>query len=403
MKVAYLTNQYPAVRHTFIRREVVGVEGHGIEVLRFSVRQAFTDVVDSRDQDEQRKTSVLLDGGVGGLLGAMARAIFRSPLRFCKGFWQAVRMGWRSDRGLLRHLAYFAEACVLVERLQAQGAQHLHVHFGTNPAVVALLQHSLGGPPYSLTIHGSEEWDRPEALSLREKYENAAFVVSVSEYGRCQVFRWCSHHYWDRVHVVHCGVDSIFLGEALTPVPDNNRFVAVGALVEAKGQIRLLQAIGLLAAEGRSVEMILVGDGPLRKMLEELAKSLKIEHMVRFVGWQSNTAVKEFILQSRAMVLPSFAENLPVVFMESLALGRPVICTAIAGVPELVETGVNGWVVPAGSIEGLKSALLDALNTPVARLAEMGRVGRDKVAREHNAATEAGKMAELFKRYVKTS
>jgi len=400
MKVAYLTNQYPHVRHTFIRREIVGIEKHGVEVVRFSVRRAELDLVDPADKSEAEKTNVLLARGKASLLTALLKSALTAPGRFCRGLWTAVRMGWRSDRGLLRHIAYLAEACMLVPQLKAHGAQHLHVHFGTNPAVVALLQKVLGGVPYSLTIHGSEEWDRPEALSLRDKYENATFVVGVSEYGRCQVFRWCGASHWEKVHVVHCGVDEIFLGQQPTPVPDVPRFVAVGALVEAKGHLRLMQALGQLHASGQPFEMILVGDGHLRGPIEQFAKFHNISEKVKIVGWQSNEAVKNFILQSRAMVLPSFAENLPVVFMESLALGRPVIATQLAGIPELIQPGVNGWLVPAGSIDGLTAAFRECLQTPVERLSEMGRAGAARVAEHHNAGREAKRMAELFQRYV---
>jgi glycosyltransferase involved in cell wall biosynthesis len=101
-------------------------------------------------------------------------------------------------------------------------------------------------------------------------------------------------------------------------------------------------------------------------------------------------------------VLPSFAEGLPVVLMEAMALGRPVISTYIAGIPELVEPGVNGWLVPAGSVEALASAMREVLEAPVERLEAMGRRGAIRVARDHDAAREAGKLAELFRVSVRS-
>jgi glycosyltransferase involved in cell wall biosynthesis len=403
MKIAYLINQYPHVRHTFIRREVVGVEQHGLSVERFSIRASTDKLVDPADQAEFERTHVLLKEGAAGLAWALLAAALRSPLRWLRAARMALRMGWRSQRGLLRHGAYFAEACLLHRRLEACGAQHLHAHFGTNPAVVVLLAHLLGGPSYSLTIHGSEEWDRPESLSLREKYENAAFVVSVSEYGRCQVFRWCGHTHWHKVHVVRCGVDEVFLGEGPRPVPDTLRLVSVGALVEQKGQLRLLEALAQLRAEGQGFDMVLVGDGPLRAVLEAEIRKLDLEGRVRITGWLSNADVKQQMLEARALVMPSFAENLPVVIMESLALGRPVVCTQLAGIPELIENEVNGWMVPPGSVDLLAAALKSVLQTPVDRLSEMGRAGAARVAERHDAAREAAKMAELFKQVANRS
>jgi glycosyltransferase involved in cell wall biosynthesis len=397
MKVAYLINQYPAVRHTFIRREVLAVEKHGVEIGRFSIRPPFDELVDPADLAEQQQTVVLLGAGVRGLLGAFLATALRHPLRCWRGLTLATRLGRRSDRGVLWHWAYLAEACLLLRHMQGRGVRHLHAHFGTNPAVVALLAHTVGGISYSLTIHGSEEWDRPESLSLREKYEKAAFVAAVSEYGRCQVFRWCGHEHWPKVHVVRCGVDAAFRGEGPSPVPSTNRLVSVGALVEQKGQLRLLEALSRVAASGHPFEMVLVGDGPLRPILEAEIRRRGLEGHVRITGWLSNAAVREQMLAARALVLPSFAENLPVVIMEALALGRPVVCSQIAGIPELVEHGVCGWLVPAGSVDALADALVEVLEADSGRLTEMGRAGAKRVAERHDAMREAAHLAALFR------
>jgi glycosyltransferase involved in cell wall biosynthesis len=395
MKVAYFTNKYPYVRHTFIRREVQEIEKHGVAVERFSIRRS-PDVLDPADIAEQQKTHALREMGLRQLVFGLVRKAFRRPVRFARVLWWATCLGLRSNQGVLRHWAYLAQACLLIERMKALNVDHLHVHFGTNCAAVALFCHLLAGTRYSLTIHGSEEWDRPEALSLQDKYEHAEFVVAVSEYARCQVLRWTDSKYWDRVHVVRCGLDAAFLRAKVEPMPEAPRFVVVAALVEGKGHQLLLEALGLLAAEGRAFELLIAGDGPLRAALEEQASALKIADRVKFLGWRSNEQIREAIVQSRAMVLPSFAENLPVVFMESLALARPVIAPQIAGIPELIEEGVNGWLVPAGSIEGFAGALRQALDAPLEKLSEMGEKGRAKVIKLHDVSREAEKMARLF-------
>src|SRR5438874_5166222 len=223
MKVAYLVNQYPHVSHSFIRREIAALETLGVTVERFSVRPSPADLVDPADQAERQRTHILLAAGLFGLLGALFWTALTRPLRWLKALRRAVRLGRRSERGVMRHLVYLAEACVLLRRLRRCGAAHLHAHFGTNSAAVALLTRLLGGPPYSFTVHGPEEFDRPDSLSLTEKIENAAFVVAVSSFGRSQLFRWCAAAHWPRVHVVRCGVDAAFLSGGPQPVAATNR------------------------------------------------------------------------------------------------------------------------------------------------------------------------------------
>lgn len=397
MKVAYLVNQYPHVSHSFIRREILALEGHGITVERFSVRQSKADLVDPADQTEQTKTNVILAAGAVGLALALLRSALTRPGRFCTALAAAVRLGRRSERGVLRHFIYLAEACVLLDRLRTCRAQHVHAHFGTNSATVVLLTRLLGGPTYSFTVHGPEEFDRPENLSLREKIEHAAFVVAISAFGRSQLFRWCSYPHWEKIQVVRCGVDAAFLAGGAQAVPNNTQLVCVGRLAEQKGQLLLLDAAALLLQKQIPFQLVLAGNGEMRSIIEDRIKDLRLGGKVRITGWLSNAAVKQEMLGSRLFVLPSFAEGLPVVLMEALALGRPVITTYVAGIPELVDAEV-GWLVPAGSVDRLANALEQALATPIDRLNAMGKTGAARVAEQHDIQREAGKLAELFKR-----
>jgi len=401
MRIAYLTNQYPHVRHTFIRREIVALERHGVEVLRYSVRDSGSDAVDPADRAEYGKTKALLSAGKGALAASLFGTALVRPGRFIRALRRAVRFGRRSDRGVLRHLVYLAEACLLRKWLAADHADHLHVHFATNPAAVALLCQLLGGPLYSITVHGPEEWDRPEALSLKEKYEAAAFVVAVSDFGRCQVYRWTDLGYWPNVHVVRCGVDDVFLKGDPEPVPETNTLVLVAGLVEQKGHLALVQALAHVRDAGQSFRMVFVGDGPLRPVLETRVKRLGLIDHVVFAGWQSNAQVRDHLRQARALVMPSFAENLPVAMMEALAIGRPVLGTYIAGVPELVESGTNGWLVPAGNVRATADAILRLLRTPVEDLSRMGRAGAERVRAMHDAAQEAARLRVLFEAHVR--
>jgi glycosyltransferase involved in cell wall biosynthesis/GT2 family glycosyltransferase len=394
--VAYLVNQYPHASHSFIRREIAALEERGVAVARFSVRASGVKLVDPADEAEAERTTVLLAAGVAALIGAFFGSMLSRPLSWLAAVRLTVRLGRRSERGVLRHFIYLAETCLLLQRLRQCGARHLHAHFGTNSATVALLTRALGGPPYSFTVHGPEEFDHPDALSLRDKIERAAFVVAVSDFGKSQLYRWCDSTHWPKINVVRCGVDAAFLAAGPQPIQDVPRIVCVGRLAEQKGQLLLLEALARLAADGQEFEMILAGDGPMRQVIEQRVAELKLESRVHITGWLSNESVRKQILDARVMVLPSFAEGLPVVLMEALALGRPVVTTYVAGIPELVEPGYNGWLVPAGSVDELAEALRQALATKADRLEAMGRIGAERVAARHDARTEAGKLAALF-------
>jgi glycosyltransferase involved in cell wall biosynthesis len=256
----------------------------------------------------------------------------------------------------------------------------------------------LGGPPYSFTVHGPEEFDGPEELSLAEKIDRASAVVAVSSFGRSQLFRWIAPEQWSKVAVVHCGVDGDFLANGPRPAADNRRLVCVGRLAPQKGQHLIIEAVGALRAEGVELEVVLAGDGPLRGALERRIAELGLGNPVRITGWISNEEVRRELVAARALLLPSFAEGLPVVLMEALALGRPAIGTFVAGIPELLEHGVSGWLIPAGSSEAIARAIKVALETPTQDLERMGKAGASAVAAHHDAAREATRLAALFQR-----
>lgn len=396
MKVAYLVNQYPQSSQSFIRREIAALEKLGIDVDRFTVRRWPGRLVDEADQREAARTRAVLDGGLGRLFLDTVRTAIARPLAFSRALRTATRIGRRSGRGVAVHWAYLAEACVLRRWFREAGIDRVHAHFGTNSTTVAMLCRLLGGPPYSFTAHGSEEFDKPEPLALGDKIHHAAFVVAISDFGRSQLLRWCPHDEWDKAHVVRCGLDAMFLDGPPAPPPSTNQLVCVGRLSAAKGQLLLLAACARLAAEGVDFRVKLIGDGELRDVIQERIGELKLSRRVEVLGWQTNAQVRAHILESRALVLPSFAEGLPVVIMEALALHRPVISTSIAGIPELVESGVTGWLVTPGNVEALAQAMREALAAPTDRLRRLGEAGARRVAERHDGATEAAKLASLF-------
>jgi colanic acid/amylovoran biosynthesis glycosyltransferase len=396
VKIAYLINQYPQASQSFIRREIRALEAQGFQVDRFTLRTWDQNLVDPDDQTEKAKTRVVLDIGPLGLVIVLFRTFFNRPLRFLRATTLALKLGKGGERGRLYHLIYLAEACVLLGWITKTGSQHVHAHFGTNSVAVAMLVRELGGPPYSFTCHGPEEFDRPLTLKLREKIARAQFVVAVSNYGRSQLFRWASPADWPKIHVVHCGLDARFLQSSATDLPDVPRLLCIGRLAEQKGQLLLIEAAGRLRQQNIPFELTLAGDGPLRGEIEALIGRHNLAGQVTVTGWLSNAEVRQQILAARAIVLPSFAEGLPVVLMEAMAMRRPVISTFVAGIPELVESGKSGYLVPAGCVDRLAETMRSVLEEDVERLRAMGRDGAARVAERHDAAREAQKLALLF-------
>lgn len=396
MRVAYLVNQYPKVSHSFIRREILAVEGRGLSVVRVASRGWDGELVDAADRAERSMTHYLLRHGASALPAACLRVFGASPGRFLRAAWRAARMARMSPRPLLVHFAYLAQACRLRLLAHRERVDHVHAHFGTNSAEVAMLCAELGGPPFSFTVHGPEEFDMPSGLHLREKAERAAFVAAVSSFGRSQLYRWIPPAHWSKVKVVRCGLEDGF-GEAAGRVPaESHMVVCVGRLCEQKGQVLLLAAALEIARRGVDFRLVLAGDGEMRQELEQMIDQYGLRDRVCITGWVSGEEVRSLLLRARALILPSFAEGLPVVIMEAMALARPVITTQIAGIPELVRDGEEGWLVPAGDCGALVRAWLELLEADASRLDAMGRSARERVVRRHSASVGARKLAELF-------
>ena len=395
LRIAYLVNIHPMPSTTFVRREIAALEELGHEVDRYTVRR-FGELVDPLDQAEEAQTRCILQQGGLGLLAGMLAVLFGRPRKFLAALELTLRIRKRSPRGLMVHLAYLAEACVLVRWLAARPVNHLHVHFGTNSAAVAMICRVLGGPPYSVTVHGPEEFDGASVLVFDEKIAHSAFFVAISEFSRSQLMRWCDPQDWPKLNVVRCGIDDAFLAEPESDIPDVPRLVCIGRLSRQKGQVFLAQAAARLHAEGVVFQLVLVGEGETRAQIEAVIAEHGLEDVILLTGVATNEEVRAHLLDSRALILPSFAEGLPVVIMEALALGRPVLSTYVAGIPELVVDGESGWLVPAGAVTPLAAAMREVLETPAAELQRRGRRGAEMVREQHDIRRIAAQLVELI-------
>jgi glycosyltransferase involved in cell wall biosynthesis len=396
MHVAYLINDYPAISHTFIRREINALEAQGVTVERFALRGWDNDLVDPRDIAELAKTQFTLKDGLGALLKTAAGFALRKPGPFMRGLKLALAMSKNSTRAWPYHLIYLAHACKILSWLDGRDITHLHAHFGTNPAEIAALVRVMGGPEFSFTAHGSEVFEEPKNHALPLKATHARAVVTSCAYIGSQMMYHIPHALWSKVNVVHCGLAaSAFTGEP-APVPDKPVFLTVGRFSPEKGHLMLLEAFAGLRVSHPDAQLVLAGDGPMRAELESRIAKMGLKDAVRITGWVTSDQVREELRKARALVHPSFIEGLPVVIMEAMAEHRPVIATYIAGIPELVKDGTTGWLVPAGQVADLTDALKACADLSDKEIQALGDAGFERVRARHDVAVEAAKLKALF-------
>jgi glycosyltransferase involved in cell wall biosynthesis len=402
--VAYLTSTFARPSDTFIRNEVNQIRQLGIDVSTFSIRRPAVGA-DAEDdvRSHQSATEYLLEAGGGAiLLRATAEAIAH-PLRLLR----TARLAWRTAapglRGNLLQAAYLMEALFLASRLRERRIELLHNHIAENSATVAMLASEFSGIPFSQTVHGPYIFYAPQKWALGKKLEKAVFTACISDFCRSQCLMFAPEAAWPRLHVVRCSVRPEFTDASPeSTAPPEPHFVCVGRLCTEKGQFVLLDAARCLSASGQQFRISLVGDGPSRLAIEKLIRETHLQSHVQLLGWQSSQKIRELLTEATALVIPSFAEGLPIVAMESLAMRRPVIATNIAAMSELVENGRSGWLVAAGSVDQLVAAMKTACETPWERVVAMGDAGRKRVLEMHHPVRQAEELRELFLR-VQTS
>ena len=395
----YLTGEYPRVTDTFIQREVAALRAQGIAVMTASIRRTGPEHLVGEEQiAEAAQTFHVLEAAKHPLrLAAAKLRLLRHPGRFFRAF----ALVWRTAPGGLRNwlwqMFYFAEAIVLADHMQRHGVRHLHNHIAKASCTVAMLASELSGIPYSFTLHGPDIFFAPDHWRLDEKIARARFVACISEFCRAQAMIFSDRALWDKLHIVHCGIDPARYDPAPRQGPPHLTFV--GRLAAVKGVPVLLEALSFLKGELPRLRVTLIGDGPERARLEQDAADLGLRDVVDFAGYRSQSEVARALKVTDALVLPSFAEGVPVVLMEAMAAGRPVITTGVAGVSELVEHGKSGFLVPPGDAQRLAQAIRAVLADPDRRI-EMGRTGRTRVVEDFDIGKEAAWLGRLFEVYA---
>jgi glycosyltransferase involved in cell wall biosynthesis len=394
--VAYLTGEYPRATDTFIQREVAALRGHGLEIETCSIRRTGPEHHVGEEQRQEAACTFHVLEATGRPLTTLKAhlAALRSPARY----FGALRLAWQTApagiKGRLYNLIYFAEAVVLADHMRARGVVHLHNHIAKSSCTVAMLASAVSGIPYSFTLHGPDIFFEPYHWRLDAKIARAAFVACISHFCRSQAMIFSSPAHWDRLHIVHCGVDpSLYDSPRETA---GKRVLFVGRLAAVKGVPVLFQAMTEIASDHPDLSLTLIGDGPERRALEDQARAMGLSGNVHFAGYKGQAEVAAALRDTDLLVLPSFAEGLPVVLMEALAARVPVVTTRIAGVGELVEDGTSGRLVAPGDPVALAAALRAVLEATPEDRAAMGNAGRARVQAEFDSVTEAGKLARLI-------
>lgn len=361
-RIGYLTSQYPAPSHTFIRREIAALRAAGMNIVTYSIQRTPTGLNAELDRAAAAETFTVLARPFLDYVEAHIVGIVTRPGRYLRTLSLACRHRVPGARAALWSLFHFAEAILLAKRLEADGIGHLHNHFANSAATVGLLASRFANIDWSLTLHGISEFDYPAGLLLHDKIKAANFVACVSRFGMAQAMRLIPPSEWHKLSIVRCGIDRA----ALPPRPassslaaDTVHVIAVGRLSPEKGHAGLLEAIKMVRDRGIAVALTIVGDGPERDSLAAQVEQLGLGSIVHFPGRQDEQSALTSIAAADMLVLSSFMEGLPVVLMEAMALGVPVVATRVAGIPELVRDKESGLLFdPADWI-----ALADAIAT----------------------------------------
>jgi colanic acid/amylovoran biosynthesis glycosyltransferase len=401
VRVAVICSRYPAVSHTFIHREVRALRAAGLQVDTFAVRRAEDgEVLSDGDREERAKTHALLPAGLE-LPRAHLRALIAHPLGWSGTLLRGLRLTPGTPRGTLWQLFYFAEAVMLWRELSRRGIRHVHAHFADVASDVALLATDLGnridggGWSWSLALHGPAQLYGVRESRLPAKVADAAFVACVSDHLRSQLMIFTPPEHWLKLHVVRTGVDRGLFAEANGSARPG-RVLTVARMVRGKGLDVLLDSLAILRARGVPAEAVLVGDGPERERLERRSRELGLSGQVQFTGAVGHDRIRDLYTAASVFCLPSFSEGIPVVLMEAMAIGLPVVASRITGVPELVEEGNSGLLVAPGRADQLADALGQVLGAGEEARRAMGAAGRRRVWEEFNHERGARRLVQLL-------
>jgi len=396
--VAYVVSRFPKLTETFVLYELLALEELGVRVELYPLLREHEPVAhpEAAALVERAHYEPFLSGAI---LRSNLSLLARRPGAYLGALWTVVRGAFGSLNYLAGGLAIFPKVVHTAAQMEAEGVEHVHCHFANHPAIAGLVVHRLTGIPFSFTAHGSD-LHRDQRL-LREKVNEADRVIAISEYNRRLIRDECGEEAARKVTVVHCGTDT----ELFRPRPHERThgltIVCVASLEEVKGHRYLLDACRFLSDRGLGFECRLIGDGPLRAQLEARIDELGLGGLVHLEGPKPRPAVVEILAGADVALCPSVftsqgdREGIPVALMEAMSSGLAVVASDISGIPELVEDGVSGLLVPPGDAAALAVAV-ERLHADPDLRARLGQAARRRVERDFDLRRNAAALPPLL-------
>ena len=401
--MAYLVSQYPTLSMIFVIREVLQLRERGFRIDVASINspdRAPAAMAEMERKEAERTYYVLQQGAVGAAM-AHLKTLFSRPADYLRGWSLVWRLGRFDLHRLFMSLAYFSEALLVGQWMKRLGHEHLHVHLGSQAATVGLFTKTVFGCQFSITVHGPDEFYDAAGQYLPEKIAAADFIVCISHFARSQLMKLSPHAHWHKLHVSRLGVDPAIFEPVWRPHQADQAFevLCVGRLTPAKGQHLLIEAVAQLRAQGRNVVLRLVGGGVDEASLKQQAAQLALGEGVIFQGPVNQDHIRQFYAQAHCFSIPSFAEGIPVVLMEAMAMGIPCVTTHVNGIPELIQSGDTGLLVAPSDVEGLAAAMARLMDDP-ALCARISVAGRQQVVAHYHLGANADHLAKLFEGLV---
>jgi colanic acid/amylovoran biosynthesis glycosyltransferase len=399
-KLAYLLSQYPAVSHTFFLNEIVALRDRGFHIRTASINAVSPpdDGFASRELAECESTYYIKSMPKTTMLRRLIATALGHPAVLGRGLRKALGLCPWNLYGTGYNLLYLAEALLLGSWMRDEGCDHLHVHFSGPVATVAMLTSVAWEIPYSLTVHGPDEFFNIEKFYLKQKIDAATFVTCISHFCRSQLLRLVSQSTWDKFHVCRLGVDEKMFFPQAKPPSESTRLVSVGRLHPSKGQSILLLAVAKLIERGFDLRLDLVGGGVARVHLTQMIGELGLGDRVILHGAMSHARTRTLLQGADIFVLSSFAEGVPVALMEAMGMEIACISTVVAGIPELIRSGEDGLLVAPSSIDELSEAIGRLILDTQLRDA-IALAGRKKVLAQYNLSRNADHLANVFRLY----
>lgn len=399
-KLGYIVSQYPATNHTFILHEIRTLRRRGFDIHVVSIRQADRPVASlSREEaEEYAQTYSVLGAGAWHALAVHTKVLVCSPVAYVTAFLYALRLAGSNVPRVVRYAGYFAEAVVAGNFLTKRGVRHAHTHFSST---VTLMMSRLFPIAFSVTIHGPDEFNDVVGFHLAEKVACCRFLSAISHYAVSQIMKASEPKWWSKAHVSPLGVDPCrFAPRRLRAARQTFECLTVGRLAPAKGHHILIAAVDRLVAQGRTnIRLTVVGEGPLRASLEEAITARRLGEYVRLAGAINHDRILEFYERADVFALPSFAEGVPVVLMEAMAMEIPCIATWITGVPELIRAGVDGILIRPADPEALAAAIARLMDEPELGL-KLGQSARQRVIECYDLERNTERLARTFDCYM---